>query len=704
MKHKHSQTDRHTHEATRKKRWLKYGSNVALLIVAALALVVFVNWIAYRHFERFDFTETRRYSLSAQTVKLINHLQQPTTITTLYSARTLTPEVMQDVRDLLAQYERRSARITVRQIDPTVDVAAYERFVDQLLDQYDQAISSFQEAVDAVNQTFGKLRNFAAEQLQEIKAARQQLENVPPATQQLLNTLSVVYTSIDREISQYQKVIEQATSAPLPNISRVRDTVLPYLQRIQAGVLKPAVKSFRRIANAQKTPAALKNFVLSQIQAYQSIIDRVSQTVRKLETLEATQYQQLRQKLTRANSMVITTRSPDGSDAQDKQEQGTREDQVIVLTLAQVYDVPRQNQPGRQPSRRFTGEEAVTGALATLVLEHQPKVVFVTSRSQPLRTSYSNVTQRLRNMNFAVTHWDPSGGRRGGGEPKPEAKPGQPMVFVFVPPPTPMSPSPMAATGRQAIVNALKQHLQAGKSALIFIPLSPLTPYGQSGQIADLLEPYGLSPKSNRLILRSMTRPSGRTIAINQIPIDDWPTGHPINRAVQGLQGVLLQGVPLDPDENPPEGVEISPLIRTPPSTWADTNFMDVRQAEREPSDPTGPFVVGAAIEKGDQRLVVIGDRAWATDSVTTFGQPAIVNGRLVIYNLYPANAELFLNSVYWLAGIEELIATTPQAQDIRRIGAITRSSQIALWWIVLAGIPALCLGAGGVVWFVRRK
>jgi hypothetical protein len=154
----------------------------------------------------------------------------------------------------------------------------------------------------------------------------------------------------------------------------------------------------------------------------------------------------------------------------------------------------------------------------------------------------------------------------------------------------------------------------------------------------------------------------------------------------------------------PPEGVTLWPLAQTPASTWADTEF-NAQQAQQDSSDPAGPFTVVAAAQKSDQRLVVFSDVAWASDVVAEAGEQAMINFEPVtIYRYFPANPELFVNSICWLAGLDQLIAPSPRSQDVRRIEAVSPGVMIALWWTVLGGLPLATLAAGGAVWMMRRR
>ena len=57
------------------KRRVKYGLNVAVVILVAISLAVLVNWIGYRQFFRRDYTHGRKYSLSDQTRKVLDNLK-----------------------------------------------------------------------------------------------------------------------------------------------------------------------------------------------------------------------------------------------------------------------------------------------------------------------------------------------------------------------------------------------------------------------------------------------------------------------------------------------------------------------------------------------------------------------------------------------------------------------------------------------------
>ena len=66
-----------THQvAGQTKRRAMYGTNVAIAVIAAVAVVILLNWIVSGNLNdaRFDWTATRKYSLSDQTYKVLDDL------------------------------------------------------------------------------------------------------------------------------------------------------------------------------------------------------------------------------------------------------------------------------------------------------------------------------------------------------------------------------------------------------------------------------------------------------------------------------------------------------------------------------------------------------------------------------------------------------------------------------------------------------
>ena len=69
--------------ATARARRVFFGTNVAVMILAAIVLLVFVNWIAARRHIRRDLASMGAYGLSERTKKIIDQCPGPVSYTHL---------------------------------------------------------------------------------------------------------------------------------------------------------------------------------------------------------------------------------------------------------------------------------------------------------------------------------------------------------------------------------------------------------------------------------------------------------------------------------------------------------------------------------------------------------------------------------------------------------------------------------------------
>ena len=96
-----------------KSRQAKYGSYTTVYIVVVVAILAAVNYLANEHNKTFDATEGKLYSLSEQTMKVLDGLEADLKIS--YFDRSTDFE---RVRDSLVRYENASSRVTVDYVDP----------------------------------------------------------------------------------------------------------------------------------------------------------------------------------------------------------------------------------------------------------------------------------------------------------------------------------------------------------------------------------------------------------------------------------------------------------------------------------------------------------------------------------------------------------------------------------------------------------
>jgi hypothetical protein len=121
------------------------------------------------------------------------------------------------------------------------------------------------------------------------------------------------------------------------------------------------------------------------------------------------------------------------------------------------------------------------------------------------------------------------------------------------------------------------------------------------------------------------------------------------------------------------------------------------------------PLYAGAAVEvqardgKRGSRLVIIGSIGFIINQL--IGEPdREMAKREIFVARFPANQELIVNSLLWLNGQEAMIAISPSAMEVSRIGRMS-SFELSLWRsvVILVLLPGAVFVAGAVM-HVRRR
>ena len=107
--------------------------------------------------------------------------------------------------------------------------------------------------------------------------------------------------------------------------------------------------------------------------------------------------------------------------------------------------------------------------------------------------------------------------------------------------------------------------------------------------------------------------------------------------------------------------------------------------------------------QKGATRVVAIGNVMFVTDDLLNSATPAISNGSLTMISNFPGNAELFMNSIYWLAHQSHLIAASPRATVALRIKRMSNTEE-AFVRLSSFAMPAILAIAVGLIVFVARR
>lgn len=101
---------------------------LAVSVVLGLGILFLVNYLASRHYRRFDWTSSGLYTLSEKTEKVLKDLKTPVTVTIFMTDQSpLYPET----QELLRRYRAKSPMITVESLDPTRNRARAEALVKE---------------------------------------------------------------------------------------------------------------------------------------------------------------------------------------------------------------------------------------------------------------------------------------------------------------------------------------------------------------------------------------------------------------------------------------------------------------------------------------------------------------------------------------------------------------------------------------------
>jgi len=136
-------------------------------------------------------------------------------------------------------------------------------------------------------------------------------------------------------------------------------------------------------------------------------------------------------------------------------------------------------------------------------------------------------------------------------------------------------------------------------------------------------------------------------------------------------------------------GYNIRTLLKTSQNSWAESDF-GKREVSFDPAaDKEGPVSIAVLVEKtvGDKKigLVVFGDSDFAK------------NG----YWRNQGNADIFLNTINYLAEEEDLITIRPKEYDDRRV-TLTQADVKVIFYLVVIAVPLIVIIAG-VVFYIKR-
>jgi len=374
-----------------------------------------------------------------------------------------------------------------------------------------------------------------------------------------------------------------------------------------------------------------------------------------------------------------------------------------------------------------------------------PQMARMMPRSELPVQALTSLRKRLEAANFAVEQWNLNEDM-----PDPNDHKDRQKVLIVLPPAPPAQPNPfqrqqmpMPRFGPEH-ANKVTDAIADGMPAVFLATFSPprqanqfmppaSTPYAWGQYLRDQ---WGVDVKTDHLVIPAVTdaKTPGRykidAERFNFLSLSSF-TDQPIGKPLQGQRVMWANLCPItgkvdargNPAE-PPAGVTIQPVLgfgEGEKSTWATQRIQDLlRQFQStegsyispnyQAGDLPVPFDLAVAATKAEDkekgikpvRIVVMTVGASLSDGYMDREIPVRdAKGTLSLADPPRANADLPINSVYWLIGRQGLIASGPVQATMREIPPTLKTVLMGVYCVAL---PLIVLGIGGLVMYRRKR
>jgi D-ribose pyranose/furanose isomerase RbsD len=693
-----------------KQRWVKYGVNVAVSIVAVVALGIALTYLAQRFPKRIDTTQAGLYSLKPQTVNLIKDLNQKIKLVSLYAAKTARDEenpYAGPVQDLIEEYARKSSNIEYQVIDPIKQPTQTDQLVNDAIAKYGGAVKNYKDFVADFTGKLSQLQQLTAAEVAAVTELNPDSAGSGEGAKDALDVINSVRESLPALLNDLKSRVDRAMSAKFPQYQGIVDMIREEMQTVSK--IETAVVAYsNRLKSDQNVSQPYRDYFAAAVSRHEAIKKMADDIVTKIGTLGELKVSELQQAIKGQNLILVLG---------ENDWRVINPDQVWVTDTRDV-----RNFTEATPKPRFAGEQAITTAILSLKTSTKPKVAFLRPGGPPLTDPgfppfqaagpFSEVAERLRSYNFEVLEKDMSGmyamqaqmqGRQVAPEPSDEQLKDAVWIVLDFPteqggPPTGMGPK-------------LAQHLKDGGAAMVLaVP--------QAEALSEALKDYGIELVSDAMIVHEVPkgdrpRTGDWSEEVRSVPfvfVGNEYGQHVLTQPLDALDILLLQMCPVR--TVPAAGAKTTPLLPVPQNmkVWGERNLANPEQTDftfdttGPTADISGPFYAGAASEKDKSRLVVLGALASFTNRMVTWPDEELLQKRRIQVARFPGNGELFTDAVFWLAHMEPMIAISPAAMQVSRISSMSEAS-LGFWryGVLIILLPGLVLAAGIGMYFARR-
>jgi Sec-independent protein translocase protein TatA len=738
---------------SQKERWVKYGGNVVLTIVVVVALSILAIFLGQTWKHRTDTTAGQSHKLSEATDDLVKNLPSDVKLVSLYAHReeegskpdANTPGAAvraQEVADLLEEYKNKSSKISVEEIDPYAEPAKVQQLFDEVSRKYGNNVNLYKDALADFDKTVDQITTLIDK---ETKA----LKDVPSSNNRGLEiTLSLLRQTLDgfpNDLRDLQSTLPAELKKTNPDYKRAAEaarTKLGELSRNLQGMLdgfksaqddlKPKMDELAHIAATQPatTQPSEEKQDLQMMQTFSAYAQQADPRLTKIKKLaddligrlrnlgELKQLDELRDK--KADSIVVM---------------GAKD--MIVIPKSRVWrEAAKDARFGATTTQkvRFAGEQEISTAMVVLTSPQRPRVTFVRAGGPPLTVQLENdqisytgpyfaIAEKLREYNFEVLEkdltdqWARQEMQMHMQMPDlripPEADKEQLAASVWVVLPG-QQPNPMSGEPPSPIAAQLSEHLASGGSAMVMFKV-------QDDGLVSVLAPWGITASTDTLALHAMP-PETEGRVTDQV--EEFRRGqfvwvlnefgsHAITTGLEKLDLLMYPVAPIVVTHA--KGItttSLVPLTDGNLQTWG--KHLPFRQQRGTPmafdpkTDMNPPLYGAAAAEKtsGDakhpaSRLVVFGS-TFPTGEYVTLRERDVQHGGTDAPR-FPANTELFTNSIFWLSHMEKMMSIAPASRDVALIAPISSGAMVFWRTFMLAFVPLVVLLCGARIYFSRR-
>jgi ABC-type uncharacterized transport system involved in gliding motility auxiliary subunit len=320
----------------------------------------------------------------------------------------------------------------------------------------------------------------------------------------------------------------------------------------------------------------------------------------------------------------------------------------------------------------LASEQDITSALVRLMNPGQRTIYFLTGHGErdiqnAADPAYTKAKSALEAKNYTVQSLNLIAQNK---------IPDNATVIVIVGPTKPIS---------AAEQTLLQDYVSKGGALVVMEEPAPLTQFGNSPDplAAYLAANWGIT-FNNDIVIDTNINPPNFAVSATY-------GNHPITQKLQGLISFYPTARSISIASNMPN--QPIALVATAASAWGETDYASLANGQEA-------FNPGVDIP-GPLTLAVAAEDSTAGSHVVVFGNSDFASN---IYFSQYANGDMFINSIDWAAGQEQLI-------NLNTPAAISRTMTLpSSFWLLIMAISFLCLLpglviAGGVIsWLIRRS